>query len=146
MADSKKPRLCEVLGVEVNQRFVVETDDYKDIINRINTDGDRETKRDGTWAIAAWEHLLVEAINHPEVIRPLPCWTEWDVADAKAVRRLFPQVDAVEKGESGRCLTLWNGVEDSVMTFDGGARMFPSLKPGACADLDEILEAEHEQD
>lgn len=79
---AKKPRLCEILGVEVNEEFEVSG---LSATYRISTYGDREFLRDSAWKTCAFEVDLIYTINHPEkIIRKLKF-----SADEKACMRLL---------------------------------------------------------
>lgn len=73
----------------------------------------------------------------------LPRWSQEDIEDAKAIKRLRPHTLRITVNR--------NVIEAAVTTFDnrGGGTMvwchcdvFPSLKTGECVDLQEILDAE----
>lgn len=59
-----KPRICEVLGVEVNEEFFIKGKHGK---LRINDTGKRE-RFDGSWYETASEEALTEIINDPSLI------------------------------------------------------------------------------
>ncbi|MCD7755516.1 MAG: hypothetical protein LUJ09_04185 [Firmicutes bacterium] len=69
-----------------------------------------------------------------------PRWTAEDIADAKAVRQLCPQAEAVERSERNTVIFIIQSGKKI-----GGAikDAFPSLKPGETVTLDETLEAEN---
>ena len=79
-----KPRICEVLGVEPEEKFDAGSykDAYADLYGTIRTnigtlmDADR----------------VCEIINHPDRIIRKPRWTEQEVERAKAIRVLYPDV------------------------------------------------------
>ena len=89
-ANMDKPRICEVLGVEVGEPF--------DLLNsarnpyHIDADGDMVDK-DGNWCGEA----ICVAINHPDRIIRKPRFTDQEVERAKAIRLLFPDAVAVER-------------------------------------------------
>lgn len=71
---------------------------------------------------------------HPKIwdLSEPPCWTEQDKEDAKAVRHLMPWATKVGRGRDYDSLMLNSSV--------GLHRdLFPSLKPGESATLDEII-------
>ena len=95
-ANMDKPRICEVLGVEVGERFELGN---TGIILLVNDDGllhiglsqgaHKETDLNVNY--------LVKAINHPDRIIRKPRFTEQEVERAKAIRLLFPDAVAVER-------------------------------------------------
>lgn len=81
MSENKKPRLADVLGVEVGEEFEVgafgsiyHIDKYG-ILRGVNNIPD--------------SYVAVYAINNPEEIRRAPHWTEQEVEDAKNIIRLL---------------------------------------------------------
>ena len=130
-ANMNKPRICEVLGVEVGERFELGN---TGIILLVNDDGllhiglshgnHKETDMNVNY--------LVKAINDPDRIIRKPRWTEQDKEDAKAVRHLMPWATKVGRGRDYDSLMLNSSV--------GLHRdLFPSLKPGETVTLDEII-------
>lgn len=125
-----KPRICEVLGVEVGEDFK-----YR------HTDGTEENLcvcEDGRVIISSLSckmsstSVLINAINHPERIIRKPSFTKQEAERAKAIRVLFPECKTVSQGVLGVRLDVVNPVID--------ADWFPSLKDGEVVTLDEIIE------
>lgn len=89
-ANMDKPRICEVLGVEPEEKFEI----------RGNTLGRFRINKYGTFQIEisndCWGFSTVEClnnlINHPENIARKPRWTEQEVERAKAIKVLYPVV------------------------------------------------------
>ena len=133
-----KPRICEVLGVEVGEEF---TYDFGENQVRgtfkIGADGKRYYK-DGidTWYPCYSEEGLSVIINHPDHIIRKPHFTEQDVEDAKAIKRVF--------GRDGTVKRLNKAITDpySNLTFDNiyiNESMFPCIFEGQSYTLDEII-------
>lgn len=118
-ANMDKPRICEVLGVDVDEVFTIETPVRKSTYCRI----DEEGKIYNTCI-----ETLCYAINHPGRIIRKPRWTEREVEDAKTLKRLFGKYTIAEFG---------------ARHVFGGLRLnedaFPSLRPGQSVTLDEII-------
>lgn len=125
-ANMDKPRICEVLGVEVGE----------DVKYR-HTDGTEENIcvcEDGRVIISSLSckmstvAVLINAINHPDRIIRKPRWTEQEVEDAKTLKRLFEKYTIAKFG---------------ARHVFGGLRLnedaFPSLQPGQSVTLDEII-------
>lgn len=79
---NKKPRLAELLGVEVGEIFEISHKYsgpfYVDEQGWLrDADGDLQSL------------FVVEIINHPELIKRCPRWTEQEVEDAKNIIRLL---------------------------------------------------------
>ena len=124
-----KPRICEVLGVEVGERFELGN---TGIILLVNDDGllhiglshgaHKETDMNVNY--------LVKAINDPDRIIRKPRFTEQEVEDAKAVRRVLGHEYRLERTPEG------------TISFGGiilSAQLFPSIHPGQSYTLDEII-------
>lgn len=131
-----KPRICEVLGVEVNQPWKFE--DY-DKLYRINKEGYREYYCLDSWAQCASEEQLVNIINHPERIICKPYFTRQDVEDAETVLRVFGRDGTIK-----RCNKVESGPYSN-LTFNHfyiNPDLFPSIKEGQEYSLDEIMRSE----
>ena len=93
-ANMDKPRICEVLGVEVGERFELGN---TGIILLVNDDGllhiglshgdHKETDMNVNY--------LVKAINHPDRIIRKPRFTEQEVERAKAIKVIWPDAKEV---------------------------------------------------
>lgn len=133
-----RPRICEVLGVEVDEEWTVSGNDIaiyrlsggvalEYAMPKYNGDGY------GEW-IPAGMLCLVDFINHSDRIIRKPRWTQQDVEDAKTVRRVF--------GRDGAIRRTPNLGERSTLVFDHlyiNEDLFPSIKPGQSVTLDEII-------
>ncbi len=136
MSNTEKPRLCELLGVEVGEEWTVEG---RPIVFRIAPDGElmRHT-HDDTWVDAyasAW--MILSVLNGKSKITRRSRWTESDVA-AKALLTLYPDAEVVEKVSPyyTKIIAALFGSDTYIR-----AELFPSLASGESARLDEILEA-----
>ena len=90
-ADMNKPRICKVLGVEVEEEF---TYDFGENQVRgtfkIGADGKRYYKDEiDTWYPCYSEEGLSVIINHPDRIIRKPCFTQQEVEDAKMVKAVL---------------------------------------------------------
>ena len=137
-ANMDKPRICEVLGVEVNEEFTYNFDANR--VNRstfkIGADGKRYYKTGDIWSPCYDEDDLAVIINHPDRIIRKPRFTEQDVEDAKAVKRVF--------GRDGTVKRLNKAITDpySNLTFGHmyiNESMFPCIFEGQEYTLDEII-------
>ena len=119
-----KPKICEVLGVEPEEKFDAGTykDAYVDLFGIIRTniglvmDADR----------------VCDLINHPDRIIRKPRWTEQEVERAKAIKLLFPCAIAITKASFGSIF-----VSGTSLTLS--TEYFPSIQPGQSVTLDEII-------
>ena len=126
-ANMDKPRIAQVLGVEVGERFELGN---TGIVLLVNDDGKihislshgahKETDLNVNY--------LVKAINDPDSIIRKPRFTQQEVEDAKTLYRLFGNYSVAEFG-ARHCF--------------GGLRLkenaFPSIQIGQSYTLDEII-------
>lgn len=131
-ANMDKPRICEVLGVEVGERFEVEG--YDSVNFYINANGDvcSDYTNDPDYCTA-----IYQAINHPDRIIRKPRFTEQEVEDAKTIVRIHADATHLERDSTG-------GNVLRLCFFERNSRpinihMFPSIKPGESYTLKEII-------
>lgn len=121
-----KPRICEVLGVEPEEKFDAGSykDAYADLYGTIRTnigtlmDADR----------------VCEIINHPDRIIRKPHWTEQEVERAKAIKMLYSEAESIEMYGFG--IRVFNR-KLVIATLDPS--LFPSLRSNEIITLDEII-------
>ena len=139
-----KPRICEVLGVEVGERFELGN---TGIILLVNDDGllhiglshgnHKETDMNVNY--------LVKAINDPDRIIRKPRFTEQEVEDAKMLLRVFPErLDSISRSKDGTVTLAAKGAWRGYLNKDA----FFSIHPGQSYTLDEIIGGAngHQQD
>ena len=139
-----KPRICEVLGVEVDEEWTVSGNDIaiyrvsggvalEYAMPKYNGDGY------GEW-IPAGMLCLVDFINHPDRIIRKPRWTEQEVEDAKTFCRMWPGGEIeFKRYADGRCAMIHiQGSLHGCLDL-GQVDLFPSLRPGETVNLDEII-------
>ena len=131
-----KPRICEVLGVEVGEEWTVSGNDIA--IYRVSGGVALEYAMPkyngsgyGQW-LPAGMPCLVDFINHPDRIIRKPRFTQQEVERAKAIKTLWPCAKAIVKAESGAISVVGATIELNVDHF-------PSLHPGKTVTLDEII-------
>ena len=122
-ANMDKPRICEVLGVEVGEHFKIKG--YK---GEYHINGCGVLK----WGGQTSDDAIYEAINHPDRIIRKPRWTQQEVERAKAIKVLFPCAIAITKAPFGSVFV--SGAALTVST-----EYFPSSQPGQSVTLDEII-------
>lgn len=125
-----KPRICEVLGVDVDEVFTIETPVRKSTYCRI----DEEGKIYNTCI-----ETLCYAINHPDRIIRKPRWTEQEVERAKAIRLLYPEAESLDECDPHIKVLSTKFV---IATLD--TALFPSLRPGETVALDEVIGSIHD--
>lgn len=130
-----KPRIAQVLGVEVGEEFTY--DFGANQVNRgafkIGADGKRYYKTGDLWNPCYNEDDLAVIINHPDrIIRKLK--QEQEVERAKAIRLLYPEAGSLDECDP-HIKVLSNRFV--IATLD--TALFPSLRPGQSVTLDEII-------
>ena len=130
-ANMDKPRICDVLGVEVGDVFVFSDLPFDDLKNYfVGTDGEIKNAHGGE--VTSSEICYI--INNADCIIRKPRWTQQDVEDAKTVRRVF--------GRDGSIRRTPKIGERSTLVFDHlyiNEDLFPSIKPGQSYALQEII-------
>ena len=139
-ANMDKLRICEVLGVEVYEVWHVTGND--NAIYRISGGVALEyaipkcyEDGHGEWRQSDTVHLI-DIINHPDRIIRKPRWTEQEVEDAKAVRRVFGRDGVIERYNKAMTEPYSNLVFDHLYINED---LFPSLRPGESVKLEEII-------
>lgn len=84
----------------------------------------------GDCRIGLWCENINKGPSNWDLSEP-PCWTEQDKEDAMMIKRLIPWANQVNRGMEGS-LSL-----NPVTAID--RKLFPLLKPGESAMLDEII-------
>ena len=137
MSEPKKPRLAEVLGVEVGEKFTLR--DGKEELSglHVEEDGTIHDRYEASVSGSIYSFL----INHPESIIRAPRLTEPEIAICKAVGAKWV---AREKDSAWVTLHLEKpeqfqpgnyGYRDYIGTLD--ENLFPSVALGACISVDE---------
>lgn len=125
-----KPRIVQVLGVEVEERVK-----YLDLDIWLDVNGLLHTK-DGY----ASGNLVCDVINHPDRIIRKPCWTEQEVERAKAIRALYPDVKTLAYVDIvGQTFYMYDDEDNYKGSLDNLDETFPTLRSIRRATLDEII-------
>ena len=135
-ANMDKPRICEVLGVEVNENFKFNDFPFDECkVYFVGTDGEIRNAKGGS--VTGGE--LCYIINNPDLIIRKPRWTEQEVEDAKAIRRIMSEYTDIVRKKDGCVTHLFLTSEDVVVDYFLDSELFPSLRPGETVTLDEII-------
>ena len=128
-ANMDKPRICEVLGVEPEERFSIGQYEYW-----IDQNGDMwcEVGAEGKMACGG---VLCAAINHPDRIIRKPRFTRQEVERAKAIRVIYPTAYRLE--EADPLIRVWD--KEGKLLSHVDTALFPSHQPGQSYTLDEII-------
>ena len=136
-ARMSKPRICEVLGVEPEERFYYKCEKSQEnkYLWKITKEGERMFKEDtDIWRLSSNEKTLMDFINHPDRIIRKPRWTEQEVERAKAIKMLYSEAESIEMYGFG--VRVFNRTV-IIVTLDPS--LFPSLRPNETVTLDEII-------
>lgn len=126
-----KPRICEVLGVEVGEQFYI-ADSYCNPYH-ITPEGLIEDK-DGD----VQDCIALDLINYPDRIIRKPRFTQQEAERAKAIKVLLPEINAIKyDGAWTQCLEIVDGTyfQREVIT----RHLFPSVEKGQVYTFDEII-------
>jgi hypothetical protein len=136
-ANMDKPRICEVLGVEVNQNFQFNDFPFDEVKSYlIGTDGEIRNVHGGE--VTSSE--LCYIINHSDYIIRKPCWTEQEVERAKAIRALYPDVKTLAYVDIvGQTFYMYDDEDSYKGSLDNLDETFPTLRSIRRATLDEII-------
>ena len=128
-ANMDKPRICEVLEVEIGQNFKLKGADMGFYVDR---DGIVKREEDDA-SIGLPEICLM--INHPDRIIRKPRFTEQEVERAKAIRVIYPTAYRLE--EADPLIRVWD--KEGKLLAHVDVNLFLSLKPEQSYTLDEII-------
>lgn len=130
-ANMSKPRICEVLRVEVNQSFQFNDFPFDEVKSYlISPDGKIRNVHGGK--VTSSE--LCYIINHSDYIIREPRWTEQEVERAKAIKMLYSEAESIEMYGFG--IRVFNR-KLVIATLDPS--LFPSLRQNEIITLDEII-------
>ena len=131
-ADMDKPRICEVLGVEVGEHF-----SYNE-----RPDIDIWFCGTGAWGCSKQDEeipfYILACINHPDRIIRKPRWTEQEVEVAKAIKLIYPAAYRLE--EADLFIRVWD--KEGKLLAHVDVNLFLSFYPGQFVTLDEIMGCE----
>ena len=131
-ANMDKPRICEVLGVEVNEQFdfCMYNGLYVDKAGYVRTNK----------GVIIGGDALCLLFNEPSYIVRKPRWTEKEVEAAEAILTLWPDATILEDGRPYYIRV--HGKDRLLNTVD--LDLFPSIQPGQSVKLSEICGGIHD--
>ena len=124
-----KPRICDVLGIDIGVPFKVKGYNGK---YHINSDGVMKWEEQGSSNAA-----IYEAINHPEHIVKVISLSDQEIETIKAIKNLFPNVEYVERIKNSDIVGIGNSENGWIADINNA--LFPSLNPGDSIDVNEAL-------
>lgn len=139
MSENKKPRLAEILNVEVGEKFKIKG--YFDggfpfgeiVVFQLLEDGTYTTTPAMCPGSAA---ALLRTIDQPERIIHIPRWTAQEVKDAKAIQRILPEARDIER-ITETLTVVRDGDGFCLLTLQ--KEMFPNVKEDQAAKLADII-------
>ena len=139
--DMDKPRICEVLGVEVDEEWTVSGNDIA--IYRVSGGVALEYAMPkyngsgyGQW-LPAGMPCLVDFINHPDRIIRKPRFTQQEVESAKIISVLFPEATQIERLRGSNALIIIGADNGWIANIENS--LFQEIKSGQSVTLDEII-------
>lgn len=129
-ANMDKPRICEILGVEVGEWWEYGGIEYSVTEKGVIIDHNNTVHFNG----------LTGAINHPDRIIRKPRWTEQEVERAKAIKVLYPVVKTLAYVDIvGQTFYMYDDEDNYKGSLDNLDETFPTLRSIRRATLDEII-------
>ena len=122
-----KPRICEVLGVEVREEF-----DFCMFSGLYVDEAGYVRLNEGAIIEST---ILCLLINEPDSIIRKPRWTEQEVERAKAIKLIYPAAYRLE--EVDPLILVWDKEGELLSYLD--AALFLSIQTGQSYTLDEII-------
>ena len=132
-ANMDKPRICEILGIEPGESFYIQG--FDGVLFWIMDDGTFTTQPNNAPGSAS---ALLRTLDHPDRIIRKPRFTQQEVEDAKAIKRLLTEYTGVKRIEHKWGTNLLLTSEESE-EFAIEPKLFPSIKSGQSYTLDEII-------
>lgn len=131
MDKQARPRICEVLGVEVGECFCIKGFCEKDVEFCIKNDETFSTRPSNVQGSSV---ALLRTLDHPDRIIRKPRWTQQEVEDAKVLARAL-LADGFERDTIGDVFATSSVACRTLID----SRMFPSLSPGDSVKLSDII-------
>ena len=140
-ANMDKPRICEVLGVEVDEEWTVSGNDIA--IYRVSGGVALEYAMPkyngsgyGQW-LPAGMPCLIDFINHPDRIIRKPRFTQQEVESAKIISVLFPEATHIGRLRGSNALIIIGADNGWIANIENS--LFQEIKSGQSVTLDEII-------
>lgn len=136
MSENKKPRIAEILGVEVGERFSLMGFQPYYVEFWIKSDGTFETNPPRTPNSSV---ALLRAIEQPCFVIRKPRWTKNEIRMAKAIKAIWPDAEDIRArdGVTGEAeYRVCAGCMVFGVIYNG---YFPTMQCGENYALDEII-------
>lgn len=138
MSENKKPRIAEILGVEVGERFSL-MGFQPHVEFWIKSDGTFETKPP---RIPNSTAAVLRAIEQPCFVIRKPRWTKNEIRMAKAIKALWPDAEDIRARDSAFGAVEYRvcaGCKVYGVLYDN---YFPTMQIGKEYAIDEIIGGE----
>lgn len=126
-ANMDKPRICEVLGVEIGEEF------------RLDVGGPYHITKNGAFLDTFGNYpnasILCDLMEHPDRIIRKPRFTEQEVERAKAIKVIYPTAYQLE--EADPLIRVWD--KEGKLLAHVDVNLFLSFQFGQSYTLDEII-------
>lgn len=134
-----KPRICEVLGVEVGEQVYYKDPNDEMLQFFVQPDGVPVFVFESGKPVGkiGMGYAIAQAINHPDRIIRKPRFTQQEVESAKIISVLFPEATHIERLRGSKVLGI-TGAKDGWIA-DIESSLFPEIKSGQSVTLDEII-------
>lgn len=139
-----KPRLAEILGVEVGERFLLQREDGTKVQFWVTESGQYATNPP---MMNGSSYMMIDAINNPALVIKPPKLTKPELAICKAVGAKWVTLDSTP---SDVCLwkhkpvntdpignVKWGSISGSGVIACIGKSLFPSVHPGDCIEVND---------
>lgn len=132
--DNMKPRLCEILGVEVNEEFAFEK---VNLVYKINELGRLLAKSSDCEFVPSMSdaYLLCDMIAHPEKIVKVKKWTD----EEKTLAKILKKAGVYSVHRDKDTAVFWRYRSDSSGKDFLPNHTFPSLRENETATMAEII-------
>lgn len=136
-ADMDKPRIAQVLGVEVGECFCIKGFCEKDVEFCIKNDGTFSTRPSNVQGSSV---ALLRTLDHPDRIIRKPRWTQQEVDLAKLLYD-FRRSKSVVIGRNKSDILWWRDGDsaEGILPY----KLFPSLNCGDSVKLSDIASPRH---
>lgn len=137
-----KPRIAQVLGVEVGERVYYKDPNDEMLQFFVQPDGVPVFAFESGEPVGkiGMGYAIAQAINHPGRIIRKPRWTEQEVERAKAIKVLYPVVKTLAYVDIvGQTFYMYDDEDNYKGSLDNLDETFPTLRSIRRATLDEII-------
>lgn len=133
-ADMDKPRIAQVLGVEVGECFCIKGFCEKDVEFCIKNDGTFSTRPSNVQGSSV---ALLRTLDHPDRIIRKPRFTQQEVESAKIISVLFPEATHIGRLRGSNALIIIGADNGWIANIENS--LFQEIKSGQSVTLDEII-------